>query len=218
MPDDAPAPNLPRLILATHNRGKTAQIAEALAGQYEVADLHHPDLAHLPEIEETGTTFAENAALKALGISRLLPAETWVLADDSGICVDALDGAPGVYSARYSGPGATDASNNVRLQAELEARGALEQSARGAHYICMMVLARGGEATFTAEGRVDGYLLREPRGSGGFGYDPYFVPLALGDGRTFSELSNAEKLPFNHRGKALRAVVEFLGRQPSPAA
>lgn len=210
--ENAPSHPLPHLVLATHNRNKTGQIALALAGRYAVRDLYAPDLAHLPEVEETGVTFAENAALKAVTISRVLPADTLVLADDSGICVDALDGGPGVYSARYSGPGATAERNNAKLLATLEDLGAMEQAQRGAHYVCVLVLAGGGKVLHTTEGRVDGYLLKKPRGTMGFGYDPLFVPIGREDERTFAELTDAEKLPFNHRGKALAAMVEFLSR------
>lgn len=198
-------PELPTLVLSTRNRNKTEQIRQALAGRYIVRDMSDAQFADLPEVEETGVTFEENAVLKAVTISALLPAEVLVLADDSGLCVDALDGAPGVYSARYAGPGATDGDNNAKLLAALEG---LEN--RGAHYISVLALAAGGSVLHITEGRVDGTLLNAPRGSLGFGYDPLFVPSGRGDDRTFAELTNEEKLPFNHRGRALAAMTEFL--------
>lgn len=204
-----------RLLLATRNKNKTRQIALALEGRFIVTDLTSAECAGLPEVEETGATFEENAVLKAVTISRLVDPEMLVLADDSGICVEALGGAPGVYSARFSGPSATDATNNAKLQEELARVGAVNRSQRGAYYQCVLALARGGELLHTTEGRAEGWLLAEPRGTGGFGYDPYFVPNGLEPERTFAELTDQEKLPFNHRGKALAAMLEHLTRLAS---
>lgn len=214
--EDTPTPTLPHLLLATRNRHKTAQFAVALAGLFQVSDMAD---SNSPEVEETGVTFKENAVIKAVEVSRLHP-DSLVLADDSGICVEALGGAPiegtelipwpGVYSARYAGPGATDAQNNAKMLADLEAIGALAPAQRGAYYQCVLALAERGRLVHTTEGRVEGRVLTEPRGAQGFGYDPFFVPHGRVDDRTFAELSDAEKLPFSHRGKALAAMVEFL--------
>lgn len=204
-----PETDLPQLLLATRNKNKTAQIALALEGRYAVTDLLDPAYADLPEVEETGTTFHENAALKAVTISRRVAPETLVLADDSGLCVEALNGAPGVYSARYAGPGASDVENYVKLLAELVGRGAFCPEQRAAHYSCVLVLARAGAELHHTEGHVHGWLRDEPRGTGGFGYDPLFIP--TGGDRTFAELSNAEKLTFNHRGQALTAMLAWMG-------
>jgi XTP/dITP diphosphohydrolase len=163
-----------------------------------------PGLGKIAPPEETGATFEENARLKALYYSRFTP--ELVFADDSGIEVDALRGAPGVYSARYAGPNATDAENNTRLLRELE--GVAERSAR---FVCVIILARAGEVLGTFSGAAEGEILPAPRGSGGFGYDPLFFypPSAC----AFAELTPEEKLSVSHRGKALRALCEFLSQE-----
>ncbi len=148
-------------------------------------------------------TFEENARKKALHYSRHVPGP--VFADDSGICVDALDGAPGVHSARFAGEGATDAENNAKLLAEL--RRAMSRS-REAHYVCVIALAEGGKVLAVTEGRADGQIAETPSGSGGFGYDPYFYHLPLA--KTFAELSPEEKFGVSHRGIAFRTLLEFV--------
>jgi XTP/dITP diphosphohydrolase len=175
-----------------------------------------------PPVEETGATFAENAALKARAFlaraARLAPSARprWVVADDSGLCVDALEGAPGVRSARYSGPGATDARNNALLLSRLEE---VPDGRRGAEFVCAIACARVEDAgedvgdgdaaiAFRAEGRCRGEVARAPRGQGGFGYDPLFHVPALG--KTFAELSPAEKDAVSHRARALGALKEWL--------
>ena len=204
------------LLVATGNRHKTTEIRNILGSEYEVSDLRlYP---HLPEVEETGHTFKENAALKALEISKQV--EGLVLSDDSGLEVDALDGEPGVYSARYasinnesdhyryyidnlSGRAGDDAANNNKLLLRL--RG---QENRSARFRCVMVLARAGKLLASFEGSVEGRILTEPFGHGGFGYDPLFVP--DGYDETFAELGSEVKNQLSHRGRAMEKVVEWL--------
>lgn len=204
------------LLVATGNSHKTAEIRAILGPEYKVSDLKsYPDL---PEVEETGTTFLENAALKALEISRQV--DGLVLSDDSGLEVDALGGEPGVYSARYAkmksesdhyryyvdnlaGRAGDDAANNSKLLLKL--KGVTNRCAR---FRCVMVLARAGKLLASFEGSVEGRILREIHGHGGFGYDPLFVP--DGYDETFAELSSAVKNQFSHRGRAMENVVEWL--------
>ena len=193
----------PRVVLATRNAGKVTELRRILA---EVADVElvgleeYPDM---PEVEETGETFAENALLKA----RAVAAHTGLaaVADDSGLCVDFLGGAPGVRSARWAGEPSDD-ERNLRLVLEqiADAGGGM----RGAHFFCAAaaVVPRGGERV--AEGRVDGTLIDSPRGTNGFGYDPIFVP--LGETRTTAEMPSEEKDAISHRGKAFRALAPSL--------
>ena len=157
----------------------------------------------LPEIEETGSTFLENATLKAAGISREL--EGLVLADDSGLEVDGLNGEPGVWSSSYGGEEGNHLKNNARLERELPA---VSQEKRTGRFRCVMVLARGGAVLSDFAGSVEGRLLEKPAGTEGFGYDPYFVP----DGyeQTFAELGSVIKNGMSHRGRALRKVVQYL--------
>lgn len=171
------------------------------------------DFGRPPHVDETGTTFAENAAIKARAFDTWLternaPAVRFVVADDSGICIDALDGAPGVSSARFAGPHATDADNNRALVDALAARGV---DASPAHYACVLVLlartADGAVHEHRFEGRFDVIVRPVPRGSGGFGYDPHAY---LEDGRTVAELTADEKDAISHRGAALRRMVTFL--------
>lgn len=185
---------------------------KAAWGQVDVRGLDAFEDA--PQVEETATTFEGNAALKARGIADYLaakgePPDTLVLADDSGLSVDALDGGPGVYSARFSGEGATDASNNAKLVEELRARG-LQSSA--AHYACVLALCRvdgaslGQGAMLHFEGRWPVEVRIAARGDGGFGYDPHAW---IDDGtRTVAQLGQDEKAGRSHRGEALRALLE----------
>lgn len=193
---------MPVLLLATRNAHKTGEVRAMLDASWRMEDLSaHPTL---PEVEETGETFAANATLKALSASALLPG-TWVLADDSGLEVDALGGAPGVISARYSGPGATDASNRAKLLAALAD---VPDDARTARFRCAMALALDGRIVGEFDGRVEGRIVRAERGSGGFGYDSLFVP--EGETQTFGELSAAVKNGMSHRARALAPAVAFL--------
>ncbi|MBL9160407.1 MAG: RdgB/HAM1 family non-canonical purine NTP pyrophosphatase [Verrucomicrobiales bacterium] len=196
---------MPTLVVATGNAHKTGEIAVMLSGHFdEVLDLRaYPDLT---PAEETGDTFEANAALKALAISTALPGAL-VLADDSGIEVDALDRRPGVYSARYAGPGATDADNRHKLLAELSDVGA-RGPARSARFRCALVLAQGGEVLATFDGSVEGVLTNQEKGSGGFGYDPLFIP--EGHCETFGQLPESVKNQFSHRARAMARLREWL--------
>ena len=157
----------------------------------------------LPEIEETGTTFVENATLKAVGISAVV--EGLVLADDSGLEVDGLNGEPGVWSSSYGGEEGNHSKNNARLERELPG---VPEEKRTGRFRCVMVLAKGGESLGEFAGAVEGRLLEKPQGVEGFGYDPYFVP--EGYEKTFAELGPEIKNGMSHRGRALRQVVERL--------
>ena len=193
---------LPRLILATRNAHKTGEIRAMIGDSFEVLDA--TAFPELPEIEETGTTFLENAYLKAVGISRRV--EGWVLSDDSGLEVDALGGAPGVWSSSYGGEEGNHAKNNARLLAEMA--GMEDRSAR---FLCTMVLARNGIEQATFRGAVEGQIVKSPHGAGGFGYDPLFIP--TGHDRTFAELGDKIKNSLSHRARALAQVIAFLGKQ-----
>jgi XTP/dITP diphosphohydrolase len=200
--DLAPASKSLTLFLASGNSGKLREFRLA-AAERDVIVESIPSLSSLPPCVEDGETFAANARKKALHYSEF---ETGlVFADDSGICVDALDGAPGVYSARFSGPEATDDSNNARLLSELE-RTAIEN--RSAHYVCVIALAHRGRLVELFEGRADGLIIGAPRGTGGFGYDPYFYFPPIG--KTFAELPPEEKFAVSHRGIAFRLLLEYL--------
>lgn len=183
-----------KLYAASTNSGKLRE--------FEAEEL--PGLKDIPPPEETGSTFEENAALKAIYYSRFT--DGLVLADDSGLEVDALDGAPGVYSARFAGPTATDADNNKHLLLKLS--GASNRSAR---YVCVIAVAHRGELLGAFRGEVEGEILQEYRGSNGFGYDPlfYYPPF----GATFGETSAARKQTVSHRGMALKAMRRFLEAQ-----
>jgi XTP/dITP diphosphohydrolase len=199
----APPPGLERIVLASNNRGKLAEFRDLLAG-LGIDLVPQSDLG-ITEVEETGLTFVENALIKARHAAREsgLPA----LADDSGLCVDALDGAPGLYSARYAGPGAGDADNNRKLLAALAGVPAAE---RGAHYVCVLVLLRhtGDPDPVVADGRWHGMIAETPRGAGGFGYDPLFVDPELGV--SVAELSMTDKHARSHRGVAMRSLARRL--------
>lgn len=191
-----------QFLLATRNPHKTREFAEILGGGFVVRDLSAE--AEAPVVEETGKTFAANAILKALAVSKRFP--ELVVADDSGLEVDALEGAPGVYSARYAGPGASDEENIARLLSELRMR-----ACRGpatARFRSVLALARHGEMLETFEGIAEGTILERPRGSGGFGYDPIFQPLGLS--QTFGELSAEEKNRISHRARAIRRLRAAL--------
>jgi XTP/dITP diphosphohydrolase len=196
-----------RLLIATTNPGKIREVEDYL---HEVPGLKILSLRDLPSgapIPETGETFEENAVAKAVGYSREFDGLT--LADDSGICVDALGGAPGVESARFGGPGLDDDGRNRHL---LERLREVPEAERTARYECVLALAAGGGLIATFEGKVEGRLLTGYRGSGGFGYDPLFLYEAAG--RTFGELSLEEKARVSHRGRALAALRDHLLDHP----
>lgn len=190
-----------KFVLATHNPGKLAEMKAILSG-LGVEVVSPAEAGVEVDVEETGTTFAENAMLKAKAICAAagLPA----IADDSGLCVDALNGGPGVYSARYGGEELNDRKRCLLLLRNL--RG---QTTRAAHFTCAVACAFPGGDTLTAEGRCDGAIAFAPLGEGGFGYDPVF--LIPEKGKTFGQLSPEEKSAISHRGKALAAFAEKLG-------
>ncbi len=225
-----------RLIIASHNSHKVAELRELVqnANLREVRSLLVTSLTELardlgpaPEVEETATSFAGNAVLKAEAIAAWLRNKggrdsDLVVADDSGLCVDALDGAPGVWSARFAGAGATDEANNLRLVAELAARGLAGSPAQ---YVCVLAIRYVGHRFFEftlpeevdvylrddcmcIEGRCRGEVRVERRGEGGFGYDPHFW--IDGGKATFAELSRAAKSQRSHRGVAMRRLVGEL--------
>lgn len=191
------------MILATGNRHKVAEMRELLPG-LELAPL--PDGFGMPP--EDGDSFEANALIKARAVHAVMPGEA-VLADDSGIEAADLDGAPGIYSARYAGIDVGDEVNLAKLLREVDAAG----GERRAAYVCALALIDPDGAEHVFEARCDGRLLREGRGSGGFGYDPAFLPddLAPGDDRTMSEISAAEKNAISHRGRAARMLAAHLG-------
>jgi XTP/dITP diphosphohydrolase len=190
-----------KLILASNNAGKLKEFSQMLAPIG--FELHTQGEFNVPEAEEPHLTFVENALAKARHAARLtgLPA----LADDSGVCVNALGGSPGVLSARYAGEPKSDARNNGKLVADLAAH-----ADKSAYYYCVLVFVRHADdpQPVIADGRWDGEVIAEPRGQGGFGYDPYFLLPSLG--KTAAELSAEEKNRLSHRGQALRALVEKL--------
>ena len=195
------------LYCATTNKGKLREFqaaAEKLGRGIEVRLV--PELESIDAPEETGATFAENAALKAIYYSGFAPGP--VFADDSGLAVDALNGEPGVFSARFSGDGATDESNNDLLLERM--KGVVQRSAK---FVCVIALAEKGKLIETFEGEVAGALLSSRRGSGGFGYDPlfYYAPLS----KTLAELTEEEKLSVSHRGQALDRLFEWLSARES---
>ena len=189
-----------KFVLATHNPGKLKEMS-AILSQFGVEVVSPKDLGITVDVEETGTTFAENAMLKAKAICAAsgLPA----IADDSGLCVDALNGGPGVYSARYGGEGLDDKGRYMLLLNSM--RG---QPTRAAHFACAIACAFPNGDELTAEGRCDGTIAFAPMGEGGFGYDPvFFVPELK---KTFGQLTAEEKSAISHRGRALAAFVEKL--------
>lgn len=191
-----------KLYLASGNAGKLREFQILAAGHALEMELL-PEYAALPEFEEAAPTFAENAAGKAVYYSK-----HWdgiVFADDSGLVVPALGGAPGVLSARYAGLGASSEQRNTKLLGEL--RGNKGQG-RAAYFVCVIAAALHGRASVVVSAKVDGEILQQPRGSGGFGYDPVFYFPALG--KTFAELGAAEKNRQSHRGKAFRRLMEVL--------
>jgi XTP/dITP diphosphohydrolase len=193
------------LLVATTNPGKLREIAAILAG-IPLALLTLRDVAQVPEPEETGTTFAENARLKACYYSQATGLLS--VADDSGLEIDALDKAPGVHSARWHG---SDYAVKFRvIQELLQARGASGSPAR---FICHVAVARRDEILFEAEGTVEGAIAAEPRGENGFGYDPIFFYPPLG--RTLAELDSIEKSGVSHRGKAFKALRDHLLAHPA---
>jgi XTP/dITP diphosphohydrolase len=191
-----------KLIVASGNPGKLREYRVLAAGQALDLDLL-PGFAGIPEFPEDAPTFAENAVGKALYYSK--HSDELVFADDSGLVVPALDGAPGVLSARYAGPGASSEQRNTKLLAALCGKTGEE---RVAFFVCVIALAQQGHCLAVVSAKVDGEILETPSGSGGFGYDPvfYFPPLA----KSFAELTAEEKNQHSHRGKAFRRLMQIL--------
>ncbi|MBV9878104.1 MAG: RdgB/HAM1 family non-canonical purine NTP pyrophosphatase [Verrucomicrobia bacterium] len=189
------------LLVATWNTHKTKEIGQILGSGWNVRDL--TTLVEAPKVEETGSTFAENAALKAVAVSKSFPG--LVLADDSGLVVDALNGEPGVYSARFAGEDATDAQNRSKLIGLLKTLPAREFPGR---FRCAMVVASKGEIQGSFSGTVEGMVVPFERGDHGFGYDPMFIP--AGYSETFAELPSEIKNRLSHRAHALAQAVAFL--------
>lgn len=199
----------PQLVLATANQHKLLELKRILAaGHVDVALGSLAEFPGAPDVAETGATFAENALLKARATARFtgLPA----VADDSGLCVDALNGMPGVLSARWSGRHGDDEANLRLVLAQLTD---VSDERRGARFVCAAALVLPGGREHVSEGEVHGRLIREPRGHGGFGYDPIFVPASATI--TTAEMDPADKDKISHRGKALRGlapvIAAFLG-------
>jgi XTP/dITP diphosphohydrolase len=206
---------LPTIHVATTNPGKVAELA---MGSQLWGNLGEdpegwiftvlPGLKNLPPCVEDADSFAGNAQKKALHYAQYVAG--LVLADDSGLEVPALGGAPGVQSARYAGPAATDAQNNAKL---LQAMNDVPPQMRTGRFVCELALARDGRFLARFSGVAEGFILGAPRGHGGFGYDPLFLdPIA---GKTFAELTLGDKMQRSHRGKALRGLIEWLSANPS---
>ena len=194
-----------QLLLATRNQGKIVEfrriLDEAAPGAIELVGLDQ--FPHLHDVDETGSTFQENALLKAREMSEAtgLPA----IADDSGLCVDALNGDPGIFSARWAGVHGDDAANLAKVLTQLEG---VEDSNRGAFFICVAALYLPGGQSHCEEGRFYGSILRQPVGTHGFGYDPIFAPQGMNI--SSAQMSAEEKDAVSHRGKALRAIAPFV--------
>jgi XTP/dITP diphosphohydrolase len=188
-----------RIVLATGNAGKARELGTVLGSRVTVETVP-PGF----DVEEVGTTFFQNALLKATAARGLVSADTLVVADDSGLAVTALGGAPGVYSARFAGPDATDADNCARLLTDMSGVGD-----RRAAFVCVLVALAADDALTVTCGTCSGTIAESPRGAGGFGYDPLFVP----DGRThtMAELTADQKNAISHRGRATRHLAEALG-------
>ncbi len=193
-----------KLLIATHNRGKISEYAEILNGlPFELVTLD--DMGIRDDVAETGATLAENARLKALTYAA--QSGLLALADDSGLEVDALDGAPGVYSKRYAGENKSDAERNVYL---LEKMRAIPRAKRAARFRCVIALANPAGGTWTSEGTCEGAIAFEARGTNGFGYDPIFI--VRGGDRHLAEFSAQEKNRVSHRGRAAIGARELLTR------
>jgi XTP/dITP diphosphohydrolase len=187
------------LVLATRNAHKTREFRELLGQSFEIKDLSSNPGIIVPK--ETGSTFEENAILKATSVSKWF--EGLVVADDSGLEADALNGAPGIYSARYAGESAGDTANVDKLLSELS-----KVTQRSASFRCVIALARAGEVLGAVEGIVKGTITDQPRGNSGFGYDPVFQPLGFAD--TLAEMAPQQKNEISHRSKAVAALRERL--------
>ena len=207
MSHPAPAKIERRILIATRNVHKVDEIREILDSNFIISDL--AALSGFPEVEETGSTFQENAAIKALAASARF--DGWVIADDSGLEVDALNGAPGVRSARFSGESATDASNRTLL---LEKLLSVRGKNRSARFRCVIALARQGEILANFSGSVEGVIIPQEKGTGGFGYDSLFVP--EGHCETFAQLGADIKNTLSHRARALAELKNWPNWDAAP--
>jgi XTP/dITP diphosphohydrolase len=198
------------LCLATRNAHKVQELGPVLAPFWTVkCTADYPEMTDI-DIEESGDTFLANATLKAVATSQIVPDH--VLADDSGLECDALDGAPGVFSARYGGIPSSTERNNCRLLEELERVGAITPQQRAARFRCVLVLAKEGQVIASFDGTCEGTIGLEGKGSHGFGYDPLFVP--QGYARTFGQLSEKTKMTLSHRGLALKHFLDWCKANP----
>src|SRR5436853_419211 len=188
------------LLLATRNQHKTREFTQLLGPTFTLRDLMRP--RDLPEIRETGVAFEDNAVIKAIAISKVFPHEM-VIADDSGLEVEALNGAPGIFSARYSGENASDQRNVEKLLRELQ-----DAPERSARFRCVIALTKNGKLITTFSGEVAGTITKSPRGENGFGYDPIFMPEGLEE--TFAELASETKNVISHRAKAVAELVRYF--------
>ncbi|ALE06533.1 nucleoside-triphosphate diphosphatase [Arthrobacter sp. ERGS1:01] len=198
----------PKLVLATHNQGKLRELRELLRGQVPGLDVDvdvvDAGAVDAPDVKETGVTFAENSRLKAHEVAKATG--ILAIADDSGLAVDVLGGSPGIFSARWAGRHGDDAANLALLLAQL---GDIDAGHRGARFVCAAALASpDGSLDVVREGTLEGTLLTEPRGAGGFGYDPILQPLGLE--KSCAELAPAEKNAISHRGNAFRALLPHI--------
>ena len=193
------SPAIKRLVIATHNQGKLREFSDMLKPFF--AEIVSAGELGLAEPEETGLIFAENALIKARAAAAA--SNTVALADDSGLCVVALDGAPGIYSARWGGPDKNFMAAMERVNNSLG-----EQSDRSAFFVCVLVLAWPDGQTRIFEGRVDGTIIWPPRGNHGHGYDPVFMP--AGETRSFAEMLPEDKHIISHRGQAVRQLLDFM--------
>lgn len=196
---------MPKLLIATKNTHKTKEITAILGDLYEVSDLLS---GNFPDVAETGSSFLENASLKATEISKLTP-DTLVLSDDSGLEVDALNKAPGIHSAYYAGEHGNHEANNIKLLTELAKLP--PEASRTARFKCVMVIAQEGNVLASFEGTIEGTITTTLNGTDGFGYDPLFIP--QGHHETFAELGDTIKNQLSHRAIALNKAIDYLSQQ-----
>lgn len=194
--------HMKEVIIATKNAGKLLEF-QSILSQYDLKAISLMDLEDSPEVEETGSTFEENAVLKAEAISKLYG--KMAIADDSGLSVDYLGGEPGVYSARYAGAEKNDAANIEKVLLQLKG---VSKEERNARFRCALALAEPGRETVTVEGSVEGYITEEPIGENGFGYDPIF--LVKDKAKTMAQLTKEEKNKISHRAVALQKLAKLL--------
>lgn len=194
------------VYLASGNAHKLEEFTELLSQHQLTLNLYSATMAGgMPDVDESGDTFEANARIKAEALVELVPAGAWVLSDDSGLSVDALDGKPGVRSARFAGPGGNAAANNIKL---LQVMHDFPMEERTAHFACVLCFMKKGSPGICFEGRCDGHIMTAPSGIKGFGYDPLFRP--LGYSKTFADLGSEVKHELSHRGRAFAAWAEYI--------